>query len=188
MSAKFFNTKRLVAAGLVTAAAAGFIVAPASQGSSYAAGSADADRVARGAYLTTTSLCNDCHTPGYLLGHPDDSRHLAGTDVGFEIPGLGYFYGPNLTPDRDTGLGNWSEDEIVTALRTGVRPDGRVLAPIMPWMTFASLSDEDAYAIAAYLKSLTPYRYEDEPPPTGADATPPAPYMTVVFPNAGDHH
>ena len=186
MRAHSYTAHRLVFTGLFGAAVAGFILASAGPNSSYASGSARTDLVARGEYLTTTSLCSDCHTPGHLLGRPDESRYLAGTDVGFEIPGLGYFYGPNLTPDPDTGLGNWSEEEIVTALRTGVRPDGRVLAPIMPWMAFASLTDEDAYAIAAYLKSLPPYRYEAEPPPTGTDRTPPAPYMSVVFPGEND--
>ena len=60
--------------------------------------------------------------------------------MGFEIPGLGVFYGPNLTPDKETGLGSWSKQQIVTALQTGKRPDRRVLAPIMPWRAFAKLT------------------------------------------------
>jgi len=182
MSKNSHTAYKLVVTGLVGAAVAGFAFAFVPSFSSYASGTARTDLIARGQYLATISLCGDCHTPGHLLGQPDDSRHLAGTDVGFEVPGLGFFYGPNLTPDPETGLGNWSEAEIVTALRTGVRPDGRILAPIMPWMTFASFTDEDVLAIAAYLKSLPPYRYENEPPPTGASQTPPAPYMSVVFP------
>src|SRR5256885_325931 len=77
------------------------------------------DAVARGKYLTTFGGCHDCHTPGYFFGKPDEKRHLAGSEVGFEIPGMGVFHGPNLTPDKDTGLGNWSAAEIVTALQTG---------------------------------------------------------------------
>src|SRR5271170_4872271 len=61
-----------------------------------AATRADEDQVARGKYLVTISGCNDCHTPGALLGKPDFSRALSGSEVGFAIPGLGVFAGPNL--------------------------------------------------------------------------------------------
>jgi hypothetical protein len=50
------------------------------------------------------------------------TRYLGGSDVGFEVPGLGVFVAPNLTPDTDTGLGAWTREQIVTAIRTGVRP------------------------------------------------------------------
>jgi mono/diheme cytochrome c family protein len=109
----------------------------------------------RGKYLVAIGGCADCHTPGYFLGHPDAARTLAGSDVGFATPG-GVFVGPNLTPDKATGLGDWTEKQIVTA--TGVRPDGRVLAPVMPWHDLAALTPPDAQAIAAYLKSLPPIR------------------------------
>ena len=112
------------------------------------------DEVARGKYLATFGGCTDCHTPGYFFGKPDEKRYLGGSEVGFEIPGLGVFHGPNLTPDKETGLGNWSNDEIVTALQTGVRPDKRILAPIMPWKALAQLTKDDAMAIAVYLKSI----------------------------------
>ena len=114
------------------------------------------EQVVRGKYLVNFGGCTDCHTPGYFFGQPDMSRYLGGSDVGFEIPGLGVFHGRNLTPDKETGIGNWTSDDIVTAIQTGTRPDGRQLAPIMPWMAFSKLSKDDAYAIAAYLKSLPP--------------------------------
>ena len=112
------------------------------------------DQVARGKYLVTLGGCHDCHTPGYFFGKPDEKRHLGGSEVGFEIPGLGVFHGPNLTPDKETGLGNWSTDQIITSLQTGVRPDQRILAPIMPWKALAQLTRDDAMAIAVYLKSI----------------------------------
>ena len=143
------------------------------------------DKVKRGAYLVTVISCGDCHTPGALIGKPDMTKHYGGSDIGFFIPDLGYFYGPNLTPDKETGLGNWSEDQIVIALRTGVRPDGRKLAPIMPWMSFASLTDDDAHAIAAYLLSQPPISNK-APGPFGASETPSAPYQTVVMPKAAE--
>jgi mono/diheme cytochrome c family protein len=119
---------------------------------------ADADeaQIARGKYLVTIGGCNDCHTPGYFFGQPDMSRFLGGSDVGFEIPGQGVFVGPNITPDKESGIGSWTLEQIVTAIQTGERPDGRMLAPIMPWHAFAQLTKDDATAIAAYLQSLEP--------------------------------
>ena len=58
----------------------------------------------RGKYLVTIAGCNDCHTSGYFFGKPDMARYLGGSDVGFEIPGLGAFAGRNITPDRETGI------------------------------------------------------------------------------------
>lgn len=139
------------------------------------------DDVARGEYLVTIMSCTDCHTPGHFFGKPDMTKYLGGSDVGFAIPGLGYFYGSNLTPHDEKGLGKWSTADIVTALRTGVRPDGRVLAPVMPWMSFSKLTDDDAFAIAAFLKSM-PAIDNAAPPPTGWGETPPAPYHQVTMP------
>jgi mono/diheme cytochrome c family protein len=110
----------------------------------------------RGKYLTQIAGCTDCHTPGHFFGHPDMTRYLGGSDVGFAVPGQGVFIGPNLTPDRETGLGNWTAQQIVTAITTGQRPDGRILAPSMPWRGLANLTKADALAIAAFLKSLPP--------------------------------
>jgi mono/diheme cytochrome c family protein len=114
--------------------------------------------VARGRYLVTFGSCTDCHTPGHLLGKPDMSRFLGGSDVGFAVPGLGVFVGRNLTPDKETGLGAWTRDQIVAAVTAGVRPDGRLLAPVMPWRAYAQLTKADALAIAAYLQSLPPVK------------------------------
>jgi mono/diheme cytochrome c family protein len=121
---------------------------------------AESAQVARGKYLVQLGGCTDCHTRGHLLGKPDMSRFLAGSDVGFEQPGLGTFVGPNLTPDRKTGLGNWMKDEMMTAIQTGVRPDGRILSPIMPWRAYAGLTKSDAGAIVDYLRSLPPVSHE----------------------------
>lgn len=135
----------------------------------------------RGAYLATIMDCGGCHTTGALVGKPDPARHLAGSNVGFQIPGLGIFYPPNLTPDDETGLGAWSEVDIVKAVRTGERPDGRILAPVMPYHNYGKLTDADALALASYLKSLPAIRHQT-PPLTPASAPAPAPYLTVVMP------
>ncbi len=110
--------------------------------------------VERGRYLVAVSGCNDCHTPGGMLGSPDKSRVLAGSDVGFGDPASGVWVGGNLTPDKETGLGKWSRDQIVVALTKGKTPDGRTLSEIMPWPAFSHLTSGDAQAIAAYLQSL----------------------------------
>jgi len=136
-------------------------------------------QVERGKYLVNVAGCLDCHTPGYFFGKPEMDRYLGGSEVGFEIPGLGVFHGPNLTPDPDTGLGKWSIDQIVTALQTGKRPDGRELAPIMPWRAFANLTKEDATAIAVFLKSI-PAVKNKVPGPFGPSEKPTGFVMKVV--------
>lgn len=145
------------------------------------AASAQNAEIKRGQYLVTLGNCNDCHTPGHFFGKPDMARVLGGSEVGFEIPNLGTFYGPNLTPDRETGLGNWSAEEIVKAITKGERPDGRVLAPIMPWQAFANLTDADARAIAAFLKSLPPVKNK-VPGPFGPGEKPTSFVMKIVPP------
>jgi mono/diheme cytochrome c family protein len=110
-------------------------------------------RIARGEYLTTVIGCNDCHTPGTLYGSPDFKRRFAGSEVGWKSP-AGVIYAANLTPDDETGIGKWSEQDIVNVLHTGMAPGGRVIQPPMPWPMYSHLTDEDAYAIAAYLKSI----------------------------------
>jgi mono/diheme cytochrome c family protein len=147
--------------------------------------SSSQDPVKRGEYLVTLAACSDCHTPGSFLGKPDMSKFLGGSDVGFVVPELGYFWGPNLTPDKETGLGDWSEAQILLALREGTRPDGRKLAPVMPWMAYAKLSDEDAKAIVTYLKSL-PAIKNKSPGPFGASETPTAAYQQVIFPKPAE--
>lgn len=142
---------------------------------------AQSSQIDRGKYLVTLGGCNDCHTPGYFLGKPDMARFLGGSDVGFEVPDQGVFYGSNLTPDRETGLGKWSTQEIVTAITTGLRPDGRVLAPVMPWHAFANLTPEDSTAIAVYLKSLPPVKNK-VPGPFGPKEKPTSFVMKVVPP------
>ena len=118
-----------------------------------------ADPLTRGRYLTNAMLCPQCHTPispdtgAYLT-----ERFMAG---GMRVSAYpwGVWYGRNLTPDGDTGLGRWSEAEIVRALTEGVARDGRHLeAMVMPWPWFSRLTGADARAIAVYLKSLPSIR------------------------------
>jgi mono/diheme cytochrome c family protein len=155
-----------------------------------------AEMVERGRYLTMTSGCQDCHTPGTFFGRPDFKRQLSGSELGWKGP-WGVTYASNLTPDDETGIGAWSEAEIVTAIRAGSAPDGRAILPPMPWPMYASFSDADASAIAAYLKSIPAVSHRvpdrlgpgmqpagghlDFPPPPTWDV-PPAPPETKSAP------
>jgi mono/diheme cytochrome c family protein len=169
------------ARGPVTVTLSCMIVVAALLTCFWRAEAAERASVERGKYLVNLGGCTDCHTPGYFFGMPDEARQLGGSEVGFEIPGLGVFHGPNLTPDSETGLGNWSAQEIVTALRTGVRPDGRELAPIMPWRAFARLADTDLQSVALYLKSLPAVRNQ-VPGPFGPQQQPTSFVMKIVPP------
>jgi mono/diheme cytochrome c family protein len=132
---------------------------------------AKAKLIARGRYLTTVMSCIDCHTPGTLFGAPDFDRQLSGSEMGWKGP-WGISFPRNLTPDKETGLGTWTKEQIITAFRSGRRPDGRVLNPPMPWQNLASMTDDDANAIATYLMSLPPISHKNiEPIPPGQDYT-----------------
>jgi mono/diheme cytochrome c family protein len=114
----------------------------------------------QGRYLVNLLGCASCHTDGALVGKPDPARMLAGSSVGiaYTNPMVNNFpgavYPPNLTPDRETGLGEWSVEEITTMIRTGRNRHGSQTMTIMPWTSYAQLSNADATAIATYLKSL----------------------------------
>jgi mono/diheme cytochrome c family protein len=146
-------------------------------------GRASGTQVERGKYLVTLMGCGDCHTPGYFFGKPDMAHMLSGGDVAFEVPGLGAFVPPNLTPDDATGIGKWSKKEIVTAITTGKIPDGRVLAPPMPWRDFAILTKRDANAIADFLKSLPPVKHPI-PGPFGPNEKPTV-FVYRIVPGSG---
>ena len=138
------------------------------------------DPVARGEYLSRIMDCGGCHTPRGPDGALDQSRPLSGGTIGFEIPGLGVFWPPNLTNDA-TGLAGWTDEQIAAAIRHGERPDGRVLAPIMPWESYAVISDDDLRALTAYLRSLDGIANQ-VPAPIGPGQPAAAPYFKVQAP------
>lgn len=140
----------------------------------------DTDLVARGAYLARIMDCAGCHMPRAPDGMPLVEKGLAGGTVGFELPGLGTFWPPNLTPDK-TGLGDWSEAEIAAAITTGVLPDGRVLAPVMPWASYAALNADDLAALVTWLRAQPPVA-NPVPEPVAPGAPAPAPFYRVTMP------
>ena len=145
-----------------------------------APGYADGD-AARGRYLSDVIGCDHCHTPGYFMGAPDENRYMHGGDVGFEIPGLGIFFGPNLTNSDKNGVGRYTTAQLKTMLTTGVRPDGSVLAPIMPWRSLSKMNDRDLSDLVAFLQSL-PAADNQVAGPFLGDTPSTAPYMTIKMP------
>jgi mono/diheme cytochrome c family protein len=145
----------------------------------------NAARVARGEYLVTIGGCNDCHTPwkvGPRGPEPDMTRMLSGHPAGQQMPpapklapgpwvgsvagSLTAWAGPwgvsftaNLTPDEETGLGDWTFEQFVQTLRTGRRQGkGRPILPPMPYFNYAKATDEDLQSIFAYLRSIPAVR------------------------------
>lgn len=135
------------------------------------------DPVAQGKYLTTVAMCVFCHTP--FIGDPselenfsleelqvgshnvslllDQSRLFAG---GHEIPlgPAGMVLSKNLTSDEETGLGNWTDEQIKLAIRAGISKDGHQLSPVMPYRIFNHMAESDLDAIVAFLRTLPPVR------------------------------
>jgi mono/diheme cytochrome c family protein len=156
------------------------LAAPAPRPGAYAP--VNRDQVERGQYLVELLGCGVCHTDGALTGNPDTTRSLAGSQTGIaytnplehQFPGV--VYPPNITPDSDTGIGSWSDQQIASAIRSGRgRHTGRAVT-IMPWQGYARLSEEDLAAMVSYLRSIEPIRNETPAAvPPGTKAT--SPYL-----------
>jgi hypothetical protein len=151
------------------------------------------DLVGGGRYLVTVMGCNDCHTP-FKMGkngpEPDMTRMLSGHPEGMKMPSppklempwgmagsatntawagpWGISYTSNLTPDQNTGIGIWTEDMFIRAMRSGKHMGtSRTILPPMPWPWYGKMRDEDLKAMFAYLKSIPPIhnRVPDPEPP-----------------------
>jgi cytochrome c553 len=119
----------------------------------------------RGAYLVEITGCAGCHSPRNAEGEIIEDKRLTGGDRALPVADIGRFYPPNITPDEETGIGDWSAEDIVKALKSGETPLGRILLPAMPWRTqYKDLTQDDALAIATYLKSLPPVRHRTPAP------------------------
>jgi mono/diheme cytochrome c family protein len=120
-----------------------------------AQGEPSAETIARGKALTVAADCAGCHTA-------DPSKPFAGGKR-IDTP-FGGIYSPNLTPDRETGLGAWSDEEFYRALHDGVARDGSRHYPAFPYPNFTKITRDDVLAIRAYLATLTPFRNIKPPP------------------------
>lgn len=152
------------------------------------------DRTARGKYIVETSGCHDCHTPWKMSEkgpEPDMARMLSGHPEGTQFPEptlhpgqwagcstntafkgpWGTSYTANLTPDVNTGLGIWTEEMFVRAIRDGRHMgQSRPILPPMPWPVYRNLTDEDLKSVYAYLRSIPAIhnRVPEPLPPAGA--------------------
>jgi hypothetical protein len=183
---------------LLAAVPALALAAAASAAPVNAAPASDPKQLARGKYLVTIGGCNDCHTP-WKMGPSgpmqDMTRMLSGHPEAMVMPPPPKGEGPwgvqtsltntaiagpwgvsftrNLTPDRETGLGDWTEKDFIQTIRTGKRMGhGRALLPPMPWFNYAEATDDDLKAIWAYLRSIPAVknRVEEPRPPAAAPA------------------
>jgi mono/diheme cytochrome c family protein len=144
------------------------------------------EMVSRGEYLVTFGGCNDCHTPKtfgpqgmdidkskLLSGHSQDAElpqfdtsmvkpgnwYLANSHLTAWVGPWGISYTANLTPDGPTGLGNWTSEIFIKAMRSGLHMGtGRQILPPMPWMMINKLTDEDLKSVFAYLQSIPAIR------------------------------
>jgi mono/diheme cytochrome c family protein len=113
---------------------------------------AQASLVERGAYLAKAADCEACHTA------PGGKPYAGG--LGFKLP-FGTLYSTNITSDKESGIGNYSDQDFLNAVRRGIRDDGARLYPAMPYASYSYMSDADALAIKAYLFSLPPIHAPD---------------------------
>jgi cytochrome c553 len=184
-----------VGAGLAAAVSILF-AAPAAQASRK---DAQVSRVERGKYLVAAMGCNDCHTP-WQMGpkgpEPDMTRMLSGHPAALKLPPApaaqgpwlwtaaatntafagpwGVSYAANLTPDQNTGMGIWREEDFVKAIRLGKHFGvSREILPPMPWPAFRNLNDEDLKSIYAFLRTIPPVsnHVPDPQPPAAAPTT-----------------
>jgi cytochrome c553 len=157
--------------------------------------------VARGKYLVTVAACHDCHSPKVFGPHgepmPDTTRLLSGHPEIMPSPSWepvdlqqrnnaastnsmmtawagpwGVSFTANLTPDTSTGIGEWTEETFIRAIRTGKHQgysNGRDILPPMPWFVYRNFTDQDLKAIWAYLRSIPPVKNQVPlPVPPGA--------------------
>lgn len=115
-----------------------------------------ADTIQRGEYLVKTGDCIACHT-----NQAEQGAAFAG-GLKIDTP-FGSLYSPNITPDKETGIGGWSEDDFVAAMRDGVSPDGSYYFPVFPYPYFNKISRDDLLAMRAYLMSIPPIKHENTP-------------------------
>jgi mono/diheme cytochrome c family protein len=119
-------------------------------------------RLARGQFIfERLADCDGCHSQRDFTrfgGPVIPSGRGAGTVFPAQLGLPGTVVAPNITPDRETGLGNWSDGEKIRAIREGIGRDGRALFPMMPYGSYRRMSDEDVYSVVAYLNQLPPVR------------------------------
>lgn len=110
--------------------------------------------VEHGEYMVHIAGCANCHTEN------NDEPFAGGKEL---KTGFGTFYSPNITPDLESGIGNWSEADFIRALQQGLSPKGEHYYPAFPYTSYSKMSMDDMLAIKAYLNSLTPIKKHNKP-------------------------
>jgi mono/diheme cytochrome c family protein len=146
----------LLRLGIPLAVMAGGVSSASAQG-------AGNDPIARGEYIFNAAGCLGCHTV------PKTGQRLAGGRA-LKTP-FGTFYSPNITPDRETGIGGWTDEDFIRALREGRSPNGTAYFPVFPYTSFTHLTDQDLRDLKAYLDAQPPVSQRNKPhevsPPFG---------------------
>ena len=125
---------------------------------------AASDVVAHGEYIARVTGCAVCHSPFRADNTIIEELSLAGGQL-FRVNPFGDFVSYNLTSDKETGLGNWTDDQIKTFVTKGIRRDGTRMMPYpMPWPNYAHMKDDDLNALVAFLRSLPPVSNRIPPP------------------------
>ncbi|MBT5047392.1 MAG: c-type cytochrome [Rhodospirillaceae bacterium] len=118
------------------------------------------DVIAKGKVLFAVGGCANCHTDTKRKGP------LAAGGAALKTP-FGAFYAPNITPDKDHGIGAWSDDDFIRAMRDGIAPDGSHYFPVFPYPSFTNMTDDDMRALKAYIFTLPPVAQADRPHDVG---------------------
>src|SRR5262245_5728751 len=140
--------------GVVSLAVATLLAAMLAVSSVEAQGTAGRDAVARGKYVFGAAGGCGCHT------EKDQPVNSGGRK--YDGP-FGSVYSSNITPDRQTGIGDWTDDQIITAIRLGRRPNGERLIPVHPYPVFNGMAEGDLRALVAFLRSLPPVNRANTP-------------------------
>jgi mono/diheme cytochrome c family protein len=186
---------------------AGFILIMASAATSaQASGDLQDDQVAHGKYIATIAGCVACHTPlkeEYQnlqslsleqiqtlafndLEASDQTKLLAGGRL-FDLGPAGLLFTRNITPDEETGIGAWTEDQIKLAIKTGISDDGKMLFPVMPYHVYNGMADADVEALIAYLRTVKAVNNPVPEKTVSTEGLPTLPFQTgIVAPNASD--
>jgi len=186
----------LVLAGLI------FLTLPAQAGNRY-----QDNTLAHGKYIATIAGCTACHTP-YKADYQkppqeltfeqiqtiafddhlatDQDRLLAGGRA-FDLGPAGILFTRNLTPDKETGIGNWTDDQVKLAIKTGVDNQGKVLFPVMPYHVYNGMADADLEAVIAFVRSVIPVSNPVPARTIPTEGMPTPPYQTgIVAPDVSD--
>jgi len=146
----------LLVLGAITAVGWQIVLGPDARPVSSEKFEATEARLARGKYLVEgPAACFHCHTD-HDFSNPEYPIIQAKKGAGWvmPIPELNNIASRNITPDPETGIGSWTDDEVARAIREGVRKDGTALFPVMPYPAFASMDDEDVKSIVVYLRTI----------------------------------